>query len=61
MESMNRKQLLRQLEETRNTIQRQHLLKQLWRLDRQEVRRDDPHPVVASSAQPAVPVAAGRL
>ena len=57
MESMKRKQLLRQLEETRNTIQRQHLLKQLWRLDRQQVCRDQTHPFLTSSAPSAVPVA----
>jgi hypothetical protein len=41
METTNRNRLLHQLEETRNTVQRQHLLKQLWRLDQQDARRDE--------------------
>jgi hypothetical protein len=35
MTAPNRKALLQQLDETRNTVERQSLLKQIWRLDRE--------------------------
>ncbi len=38
MTAPNRKALLQQLDETRNTGERQSLLKQIWRLDR-DLRR----------------------
>ncbi len=39
MPAQNRKALLQQLEETRNTVERQSLLKQIWRLDRELARQ----------------------
>ena len=39
MPAQNRKALLRQLEETRNTVERQLLLKQIWRMDRELERQ----------------------
>ena len=58
METTNRNLLLRQLEETRNTVQRQYLLKQLWRLDRQQIRYDEALAVIPRPAMLAVPVSA---
>ena len=39
MPAQNRRALIQQLEETRNTVARQSLLKQIWRLDRETARR----------------------
>lgn len=58
METTNRNLLLSQLEETRNTVQRQHLLKQLWRLDRQETRCDEALAATPPPVMLAVPVSA---